>query len=54
MIIALAGKTNKSISVFDWGNTGTLSSTAISHLDWGCQGTLNGYGFNSSDRKSVV
>ena len=22
MIIALAGKTNKSISVFDWGNTG--------------------------------
>lgn len=36
MIIALAGKTNKSISVFDWGNTGTLSSTAISHLDWGC------------------
>lgn len=48
MIIALAGKTNKSISVFDWGNTGTLSSTAISHLDWGCQGSLNGYGFNSS------
>ena len=52
MIIALAGKTNKSISVFDWGNTGTLSSTAISHLDWGCQGTLNGYGFNSSYRLS--
>ena len=51
MIIALAGKTNKSISVFDWGNTGTLSSTAISHLDWGCQGTLNGYGFNSSFAK---
>lgn len=35
MIIALAGKTNKSISVFDWG----------------CQGTLNGYGFNSSFAK---
>lgn len=51
MIIALAGKTNKSISVFDWGNTGTLSSTAISHLDWGCQGSLNGYGFNSSFAK---
>lgn len=29
MIIALAGKTNKSISVFDWGNTGTLDRKSV-------------------------
>lgn len=43
MINALAGKTNKSISVFDWGNTGTINATAVGNLDWACQGSLNGY-----------
>lgn len=47
MIIALAGKTSKSISVFDWGNTGTINSTAVGCLDWACQGSLNGYGTSS-------
>ena len=47
LILAMRAKTNGTLSVFDYGNTGSLSSAAIDALDWGCQGSLNGYGFNS-------
>lgn len=47
MIIALAGKTDKGLSVFDWGNTYTINATAVGMLDWACQGSLNGYATSS-------
>lgn len=47
LILAMRAKTDGTLSVFDWGNTSTLSSAAINALDWGCQGSLNVYGFNS-------
>lgn len=47
MLIALASKTTKSLSVFDWGNTYTINATAVGCLDWACQGSLNGYATSS-------
>lgn len=43
MLISLNGKTNGLITVFDWGNTGLINSTAAACIDMAYQGGLNNY-----------
>lgn len=42
-ILKLRSKTDKIITLLDWGNTGTLSAEAIACIDLTHQGSLNGY-----------
>lgn len=46
MIIALNGKTNGLITVFDWGNTSLINATASACVDMAYQGGLNNYNEN--------
>lgn len=43
MLIALNNKTNNLITVFDWGMTYTINSTAAACIDMAYQGGLNNY-----------
>lgn len=47
LIIALNGKTNGLITVFDWGNTGLINSTAAACIDMAYQGGLDNYNESS-------
>lgn len=44
LIIALNGKTDKMITVFDWGLSGNISAAAANCVDLAYQGGLNSYG----------
>lgn len=47
VILKLRNKTDKIITLLDWGNTNTLSSEAIACIDLIHQGALNGYNISS-------
>lgn len=44
MLIALNGKTDKMITVFDWGLSSNISAAAANCVDLAYYGALNGYG----------
>ena len=47
VILKLRNKTDKIITLLDWGNTNTLSPEAVACIDLTHQGSLNGYYLSS-------